>query len=104
MTMNKLADVRLGKKLALASVASVLQLACVAGLALWALSDANSAVAKAQHYAYKMDLAEKIGKRLPELALRMSNLPTSRHIGQEADQVLALRREYAKDFEYLKTN
>jgi methyl-accepting chemotaxis protein len=101
--MRKLADFTIPKKLAIASIATVLQLACLAGLSLWALADSNSAAEKAQHYAYKLDLAEKLDSRLSELALRMGNLPTSRHVGQEVAQVLSLRQDYAADLAYLKT-
>jgi len=66
------------------------------------LTDANSAAAKAQHYAYKLDLAVRAGASLSELALRMGILPTSRHVGQEVEQVLALRKEYAAAIGYLK--
>jgi methyl-accepting chemotaxis protein len=104
MNMTKLADIRISKKLALLSGASVLQLACVVGLSLWAFASANSAAAEAQHYAHKLDLATKLDATLSELALRMSNLPLSRHPASDRDQVLALRKEYATDFEYLKNN
>jgi methyl-accepting chemotaxis protein len=102
--MSKLADVTIPKKLAIASIASVLQLVCLAGLSLWALADSNSAAEKAQHYAYKLGLGEKLDSRASELALRMGNLPTSRHVGQEVEQVMSLRQDYATDFGYLKAN
>jgi methyl-accepting chemotaxis protein len=100
--MRKLGDIKISKKLAMASVASVLQLACIAGLSEWALTEANSAAVKAQHYAYKLDLAVRAGASLSELALRMGALPTSRHVGQEVEQALALRQEYTAAIGYLK--
>jgi len=102
--MNKLGDMKIGKKLALASVASVLQLACVAGLALWALSDTNSATAKVEHYAHKLDLTETIDARLSEMALRISNLSASRQVSQDVERAMTLRKEYWDALEYLKTN
>jgi len=102
--MRKLADMKIGSKLALASLISVFLLACVAGLSLWALSSASAAAAKAQHYAHKLDLSVKLDATLCELALRMANLPTAKNVAEETEQVLALRKEYATDFEYLKTN
>jgi methyl-accepting chemotaxis protein len=102
MTINRLANMKIGKKLALGSGLSILLLACVAGLALWALSQADAAAGKARLYAHKLELAVKIDATLSELALRMSNLAGSRHVGQEAEQVLALRKEYAADFQFLK--
>jgi methyl-accepting chemotaxis protein len=100
--MIKLTDIKVGKKLALLSGVSIFLLACVGGLALWTLNDSNAAAAKAQHYAHKLELSVKLDARLSELALRMSNLVTSRHLHQEAQEVLGLRREYAADFQYLK--
>jgi methyl-accepting chemotaxis protein len=100
----RLADIRISKKLAIASASSILQLACIAGLSLWVLGDSNAKTDKALHYAYKLDLAVKLDTRLSELALHMANLPTSKHLAQEAEQVLALRKEYAADFEYLRAS
>ncbi len=102
MTIHRLANMKIGKKLALGSGLSILLLACVGGLALWALSQANAAAEKAKLYAHKLDLAVQIDATLSELALRMSNLISSRHVGQEAEQVLALRKDYAADFQFLK--
>jgi methyl-accepting chemotaxis protein len=102
MTMSKLANMKIGRKLALATVASVLQLACVAGLALWALRDAESAAVKVEYYAHKMDLVEKIDVSLSEIALRMISLPTSKQVSHDLDRVTAARKEYMEALEYLK--
>jgi hypothetical protein len=102
--MKKLANLKIGRKLAISTVAAALQLGCLAGLSLWALGDSNSAATKALHYAHKMNLAQKLDSRLSEVALRMSSLPTSKHPGQDADLVLALRKDYATDLAYLKAN
>ena len=101
--MSKLADVKISKKLAIASVASVVQLACVAGLSLWALGNANSAAEKAQHYAFKLNLVEKIGARVMENALRVSNLPNSRQVSRDVDRVMAVCKDYTEALEYLKS-
>ena len=66
------------------------------------VKQANAAAEKAKLYAHKLDLAVQIDATLSELALRMSNLISSRHVGQEAEQVLALRKDYAADFQFLK--
>src|ERR1035438_4893881 len=102
MTINKFANMKIGRKLARASGVSVFILACVAGLALWTLNDANTAAARAEHYAHKLLLSQRIDANLSELALLMSNLPTSKHVAQEAERVLAVRKDYAADFLYLK--
>jgi len=100
--MSKFADIKIGKKLVVSSGVSVFLLACVAGLALWALNHATRSAAKAEHYAHKLDLSVKLDATLSELALRMSNLVTYRHVREEAEEVLALRKDYAADFKYLK--
>lgn len=102
--MKKLADIRVSKKLAIASAATILQMACLAALSLWALNQANTAAAKAQHYFYKLNLAERIDTRLAELALRMAELPFSTQVGRDVAEILAIRKAYATDFAYLKTN
>src|ERR1039457_3641267 len=102
MTLNRFGNMKIVKKLALATGASVFQLACLAGLSLWALSDMNSAAIKAEHYAYKLDLAESIDARESEIALRMSSLPTSRQVSRDVEQVLVLRKEYRAALDELK--
>jgi methyl-accepting chemotaxis protein len=102
--MKKFANLKIGKKLAISSLACVVQLACLAGLSWWALGESDSAASKALHYAHKMHLAQRLDSQLSELALRMGNLPTSKHAGQDADRVLELRKEYGTDFAYLKAN
>ena len=64
MTIYKFSNMKIGKKLALASGVSIFLLACVAGLALWALNDASAASAKAEHYAYKLNLVGKISTKV----------------------------------------
>jgi methyl-accepting chemotaxis protein len=101
MNMNKLADMKIGKKLALASGVSVFLLACVAGLALWALNDASAAAAKAQHYAYKLNQVEKIGAKTLDIALVVRNLPSSRQVSRDVDRVLVVRKDYREALQEL---
>ena len=100
--MGNFTNLKIGKKLAVASIASVLQLTCVAGLSLWALSGSNRTAAKAENYAHKLDLSQKIEAKIAELALHISTLSTSEQVGQEVETILALRKGYAADFEYLE--
>ena len=102
--MNKLSNIKIGKKLALGFGAGVLQLAVLAGLALWAMSAINSASEKAQQESQKSITAMKVNATLSELALRMTTLATSKRVSQDAEEVLAVRKVYAADFEYLKAN
>ena len=102
--MNKLSNVKIGKKLALGFGAGVLQLAVLAGLALWAMGAINSAVEKAQQESHKSIVAMRVSGSLSELALRMTSLATSKRVSQDVEEVLAVRKEYAADFEYLKAN
>jgi len=100
--MIKLTDIQVGKKLALLSAVSASLLACVTGLALWALNDANASAAKAQHYAYKLNLEEKINASLSEIAVRIGNVVTSGQVSGDMDRVMAARKEYTDALEYLK--
>ncbi|MGD1093568.1 MAG: hypothetical protein ABSB35_16470 [Bryobacteraceae bacterium] len=102
--MNKLANIKIVKKLGLGALISAVLLACVAGLAQWALNDSTAAVAKVELYAHKLLLAQRLDSNLSELALLMSSLPTSRHVAQVAERVQAVGKEYTADLEYLKTS
>ena len=84
---------KIGRKLALASGAGMLQLVFLAGLSIWALNNTNSAADKAQDYAHKLNQAVRIEGSLSEIAMRMSNLPVAKQIDREADRILALRKE-----------
>ena len=100
--MSTFANLRIGKKLALLSAASVLQLAGVAGVAFWALSDATSAALETQKRAHKLNLAEQIDSKLSELAMRMGGLPFSKQVGKDLDRVASLRKEYSSALESLE--
>jgi len=102
--MNTLTNMKIGKRLALASVISSLLLACVAGLALWALNASDAAATKASLYAHKLDLTDKMDARLSELALVMSGLPTSKQVSRDVEQVMAARKAYKEAFDFLKAN
>jgi CHASE3 domain sensor protein len=104
MKMSKLSDIKIGKQLALAFGVGVVLLACVAGLSIWALNSASIAGTKSKQYAHKLNLAVQLDATLSALALRMTNLVTTRNVTQCVEQVLALRKQYATDLEYLKTN
>jgi methyl-accepting chemotaxis protein len=101
--MKKLADIRIGRKLALGFGGGICVLAGMVGLANWALSNSNAAAEKAQHYAFKLNLATKISAVLSDLALHMTHLAVSNN-SHDTQQVLALRKEYMDALEYLKNN
>ena len=92
--MKKFTDIRIGKRLALAAGASILQLVCVAGVSLWALGSGISAGKMAQTYAYKLNLAEKLDATLAEVALRMTTLAGGRQMAMEEERVLAPLKQY----------
>jgi methyl-accepting chemotaxis protein len=102
MTIYKFSNMKIGKKLALASGVSIFLLACVAGLALWALNDASAASAKAEHYAYKLNLVGKISTKVLDTAVWVNNLPTSRQLSRDVERVTVARKDYADALEYLK--
>ncbi len=102
--MNKFADIKIGKKLALGFGTTVLLLVCVAGLSLWALTAANSAALKAQLYSHKLEVAMRVDATLSELTLHINNLANTRQVNLEVDKILALRKAYGADIEYLKAS
>ena len=102
--MSRLADIKIGKKLGVAFGIAVLQLACLAGVALWALGAADSAAEKAQEYAHKQNLALKVSGSLSELAMHINALLTSGQAGRETEAVGELRKEYAGAIDYLRSH
>src|ERR1700722_10699219 len=94
MTINSFANVKIGKKLTLASVISSVLLACVAGLALWAVNDAHAAAEKAERYAYKLNQVEKIRARTLDIALVVRNLPSSKQVSRDVERILTGRKDY----------
>jgi methyl-accepting chemotaxis protein len=104
MTVKQFANVKIGKKLAIASGASVLLLASVAGISQWALDDLNGLAVTEQHYAHKLYLTEKVDAGLSEIAVSMGNLATSKNVSRDADLVAAARKSYTDALDYLKAN
>jgi len=102
--MSKLANIKMGKKLALAFGGGVLQLALLAGLALWSIGAVNSATEKAQKESSKMNLAMQVDSNLLEISLRMIGLPASKQPAVDTERALAVGKEYAEALAYLKAN
>ena len=100
--MMKLSNVKIRVKLWLLSLGGLLALSCIAGLALWALNNSNAAAEKAQHYAHKMDLAEKMDAGQAEIALLVLNIGTSRQVARDTERWKTLTQEYTDALEYLK--
>ncbi len=99
----KLANIKIGKRLAIAFGIGVVQLACVAGLSLYAISGANSASENAQSNANRNSLALKIRGHVAEIATHVNSLLANpQTVGRERDAVLTLRKEYREYLETLK--
>ena len=98
----KLADVKIGKKLALLAGTGVLLLGGTIGLSLWVLSTLNSASDRAEQESKKMTLAVKVDARLSQIPPAMTSLATAKRPSLEVDGVLALRKDYSAVFAQLK--
>jgi methyl-accepting chemotaxis protein len=100
--MNVFKNVKIGRKLLLMSIGALLQLLLIAGLSLQALNDSNAAAEKAQHYAHKMDLAEKMDSWQLEMGLLLANLSDSRQREADVARVAAIEKDYRGEIEYFK--
>ena len=100
--MKIFSNVKIGRKLLIMSLAGLLQLLLIAGLSLQALNDSSLAAEKAQHYAHKMDVAEKMQGQQLEMALILGGGPAQRRSEADSTRLAALRKEYQEEVEYFK--
>jgi len=102
--MKKLADIRIGRRLALAFGGGVLQIACLGGLALWAVHAIDTARQESDHERQMMITAEKVAADEGEIAQRVATMVLSPHRNEEIlSELLGIRKEYLAAFENLRS-
>jgi methyl-accepting chemotaxis protein len=93
--MNKLKNIKIGKKMAFVLGAGVLQLVCVGGLALWSVHSMDKAAGQARQHAQKQVKTQQIMIDVSHLFVGVGSIAISaRQDPQEHEAVLALRKEY----------
>ena len=102
--MKKLADIRIGRRLALAFGGGVLQIACLGGLALWAVHAIDTARQESDHERQMMITAEKVAADEGAIAQRVATMVLSPHRNEEIlSELLGIRKEYLAAFENLRS-
>jgi methyl-accepting chemotaxis protein len=93
--VTKLADLKIGKKLILVAGLSLMQLACVGGLALWCRRALDQSLEQSQQHAQRQIETQQIMTDVARLFVGIGNLVISgKPDRREHDTVLAIRKEY----------
>jgi len=77
--MRKLADIRMGKKLAIVFGGSALLLACVTVVGLWALRSVHAAMAESQAESHRVVLSQMVFAQVNGVARHVASVVVSKH-------------------------
>jgi methyl-accepting chemotaxis protein len=102
--MNKLANIKIGKRLAIILGSVILLTACVAGFGIWSLHSVGRAADEAQFQMDNMLLANRYSNSTARILTVLGNSVIRSKSTPEEDARLAdLRQSYASDLAKLKT-
>ena len=102
--MTRLADIRIGRRLGLAFGGGVLQIACLGGLALWAVHAIDTARQESDRERQTMITAEKVSADQGAIAQRVATMVLSPHRNDEIlGELLGIRKEYLAAFDGLRS-
>ena len=79
ITMNKLANIKIGKKLALLLASGIGAVVCIGSLSLWAFSAIRSAVGQEQIEGDQMMSAQRVGSDLGTVNAVVGHITLSQH-------------------------
>lgn len=79
MTMNRVANIKIGKKLALLLASAIGSVVCICGLSLWALSAIRSTAEQQQIEADKMMSVQRVGSDLGVVNAVVGHITLSKH-------------------------
>ena len=103
-TMTKLANFKIGKKLGLLIGATVLQLVCLTGVALWGIHGLDRGMGALVTEVHRKALALTIASDVNGIAVYVSNAILYRGVTDEAQARIAqLRKRYMDAFDELGT-
>ncbi|MBZ5728842.1 MAG: MCP four helix bundle domain-containing protein [Acidobacteriia bacterium] len=103
--MKKLKDIKIGRKMGLLLGASVLQLVCVGGFALWTLHAIDRAVGEAQTQSDKQVRAQQILSGATRVFVFVGSSVISNQINREEQETaMAIRKEYRGSIDDLKAH
>jgi methyl-accepting chemotaxis protein len=102
--MIKLANVKIGRKMGLLVGASVLQLVCLAGVALWSVRALDLQMDKANTEGHRTALALNVSSQINALGVHVSDgLLSNQSDSGRMSRIAALRKEYMDSLEELGT-
>jgi methyl-accepting chemotaxis protein len=100
----KLANVKIGKKMALLTGASVLQLVCLAGMVLWTIQTINGGLDAARKEERRVVLSVNTASNVNAIGMLVANgLLAQKFDSGTMDKILTLRKEYLGSLEELST-
>jgi methyl-accepting chemotaxis protein len=103
MSVVRLADIRIGRKLGLAFGASMFLVVCLAGLALWSVRSIHAAMGDSERQSRMMTLAWRISSNVGAIAQRVATMTLARKATPETlAQILAIRVDYIASLDALK--
>jgi methyl-accepting chemotaxis protein len=103
--MWRLADVKIGKKLALVFGGAAVLVAAVAGLGIWSLRAVEAAVDNAQAETDKMVLAHRYSEDVQRVLMYIANgAIRGRNTADEIADLASLRESYKDEFDRIKAS
>lgn len=100
--MNKFANAKIGKKLAVVFGAIALLVVCLAATALWTVHSVNTAMDQAEKEGQKTALALKVSSDIGAACTNVANLVLAKQFRPETEaRIEALRTDYMGAFEQL---
>jgi methyl-accepting chemotaxis protein len=100
--MNVMANIRIGKKLAIMSLIAVAQVLGIGGAAWWGMNSIDAHAQATRQEARRSTLASQIAKDQSEIAAHLAAAVTAQKVDPETkSQILELRKEYMADLEEL---
>ena len=102
--MNKLSNLKIGRKLAIGFGGAILPIVCMTVLALWSVQAIRTAMTESQGESQKATLAEKISSDQGAIAQRVATMVVSRQAVPEIlEQLLGIRKDYMAAFDELRS-
>ena len=100
--MDSLANMKIGKKLAVIFGAIALLVVCLTVIALWTVSSVNAAMTEAEQEGERTQLALTISSDIGSLGMKVASMVLAKELNPDTEaEILTLRRDYMGAFEKL---
>jgi methyl-accepting chemotaxis protein len=102
--MTGLSNIRIGQKISLLLLASVVMLACLAGSAFWSVQSIHAAMRDSERETRLTALAEAVSADVGQIAQRVATMTLLRQASPDImSQLLEKRAEYLANFDKIRT-